>query len=256
MESQLSSPSDLKLAEGAFRFVPSRNGGLEMWREPVEGELYVAGIDTSAGGAHSDLCSLSMVETRSRCLVAAWNGLYDPTMWGKMCARIGAYYNNAMLAFETHPSQHGLSACLAARDAGYGNIYRRQQQGMVTLRMTEELGWATTYKTKPLMIDRVRIALREKYEIPSEALLKQLLRAKLAAKTGEAEQVEFEGKDDFFTSYAIAQVVADIVGAQGYLTRGEEKPKSWHDQWWAHRKAQAEKTMTRSGPRQRLYDGA
>lgn len=237
--------------EGRFKFVPTKIGGLEIWRPPEKGALYVAGIDTSGGGASSDFSSLSMVETRSRALVAAWNGRYDPTLWGQMCARVGLYYNEALLAFETHPSQHGLSACLSARDYGYSNLYRRQQQGMVSLRISEELGWATTYKTKPLIIDRVRIALREKYSIPSQALLQQLLQAKLA----ENGEVEFDGHDDFFISYGIAQIVCDVVGVQGFLTKGEEKPKTWTDSWWEHRKkAWANAASgTKKGPR--LHDG-
>jgi hypothetical protein len=194
-----------------------------------------------------------MIETRSRALVCAWNGRYDPTLWGQMCSRIGLYYNEALLAFETHPSQHGLSACLSAREQGYGNLYRRQQQGMVTMRITEELGFATTYKTKPLIIDRVRIALREQYEIPSEVLLRQLLEAKL----DEAAQVVFDGHDDFFISYGIAQLVCDVMGVQGFVTKAEEKPKDWTGQWWEHRKrtwAEAERRGTKRVPR-REYDG-
>jgi len=236
-----------------FKFASAASGGLEIWKHPEPDCLYVAGIDTSAGGAASDFASLSMIATRSRALVCAWNGRYDPTLWGQMCARIGLYYNEAMLAFETHPSQHGLSACLAARESGYGNLYRRQQQGMVTLRITEELGFATTYKTKPLIIDRVRIALREGYDIPSQPLLRQLLEAKL----DEAAQVVFDKHDDFFISYGIAQLVCDVVGVQGFVSKGDEKPKGWTETWWEHRRRAwdlAERRGAR-GKRTREYDG-
>lgn len=236
-----------------FKFASAASGGLEIWQHPEPGSLYVAGIDTSAGGAASDFASLSMIETRSRALVCAWNGRYDPTLWGQMCSRIGLYYNEAMLAFETHPSQHGLSACLSARESGYANLYRRQQQGMVTMRITEEFGFATTYKTKPLIIDRVRIALREGYEIPSQPLLRQLLEAKL----DEAGQVVFDGHDDFFISYGIAQLVCDVVGVQGFVSKADEVPRDWNKLWWEHRKKGWSDAEHRGGRRKRTreHDG-
>jgi hypothetical protein len=203
----------------------------------------------------SDLAALAMVETGSRDLVACWLGRYDPTEWGRMCSRLGLYYNNAMLAFETHPSQHGLSACLAAREMGYANLYRRQQQGMVTLRITEELGWATTYKTKPLMVDRVRVALKENYRIPAA----DLLRSFLDFKRDEAGNVVSTGKnDDFFVAYAIAQIVADLVGVTGYVTKAPEKPLTWDEAWKRHRKERldrAEATVLQAGPGVRLENG-
>lgn len=216
-----------------FKFADDRYGGLEIWKHPDPAGAYVAGIDTSAGGSQSDFASLSMIETRSRSLVAAWNGLYDPQQWGMMCARLGWYYNGALLAFETHPSQHGLTAVLSARDFGYVNLYRRREMGMVTARLSEELGWATTVKTKPLLVDKVRVALSENWEIPSEPLLRQFL----SAKRNKAGNLEFDGHDDFFVSYAIAQVVTDDAVAGGFVSAAApDQAQSWESRWWEHRR--------------------
>lgn len=237
-----------------FKLLPSARGGLRIWQEPEAGKLYVAGIDTSKGGAKSDFAALAMVETASRDLVATWHGRYDPTSWGRMCARLGLYYNEAMLAFETHPSQHGLSACLAARDMGYSNLYRRQSQGMVEFRMSEELGWATTFKTKPLMIDRVRVALAENYKIPSADLLRELLGFK---RDEGGNVVSTAQHDDLFVAYSIAQLVADVVGITGYVSRGPERPMSWTQAWWKHRNATLEQGAKHGArrPTARLQDG-
>lgn len=244
----------LTLDPQRFKLIQGARGGLRIWQHPVPDKLYVAGIDTSKGGAKSDFAALAMVETGSRDLVAVWHGRYDPTSWGRMSARLGLYYNEAMLAFETHPSQHGLSACLAARDMGYSNLYRRQQQGMIQFRMSEELGWATTFKTKPLMIDRVRVALHEEYKIPCADLLRELLGFK---RDDAGNVVSTAQHDDLFIAYAIAQLVADVVGATGYVSRGPEKPMTWTQAWWKHRNeklAEGERTGVKP-MRARVQDG-
>lgn len=236
-----------------YRFSEDRHGGLEIWKHPQPDELFVAGIDTSAGGSQSDFACLAMIETRSRALVAMWHGLYDPQQWGIACARLGLYYNNALLAFETHPSQHGLTAVLSARDFGYANLYRRREMGMVTARVSEELGWATTVKTKPLLVDKVRVALSENWEIPSEHLLRQLL----GAKRDKSGNLAFDGHDDRFIAYAIAQVVADDAVAGGFVSSApKQEYQSWEKRWWEHRRRLLSgQDGTDPGDGERAYDG-
>lgn len=242
---------DLEWDEKRFQRLEDPRGTLHIWEEPAPNKLYVVGIDTSGGGANSDFASATVVETASRRLVAAWNERCDPTEWGRKMARLGLLYNNALLAFETHPSQHGLSACLASRNMGYTALYRRQQQGMVSARVTEELGWATTYKTKPLMIDRVRVCLKEAYDIPAEALLRQLLQG----KRDEKGEIEFDAHDDFFVSYSIAQLVCDVVGSQGFISKPEERTKTWTEAWWDYKKRTYRVGAQAAVPSLPMYDG-
>lgn len=246
-------PGELAWSGERFKLLEEVRGGLEIWQNPEPGRLYVVGVDTSGGSMQGDFAVAAVVETATRALVALWAGRYDPTSWGRMCASLALYYQQAMLAFETHPSPHGLSAALAARDMGYPQLYRRRNPGSINARITEELGFATTSRTKPWMADRVRVALGEGYDIPSADLLRQL---KTARRAEDGLSIQFQGHDDLFVAFAIAQLVADDVGMGGYVSRPDKPAASWTEAWWAHRKRSWEtEAPVGFGPRPPMYDG-
>lgn len=237
--------------EERLQLVPEPRGELRLWAFPERGLKYVIGIDTSGGGPQGDWACASIVETLTRALVGRWKGKYDPTDWGRMCARLGWYFNTALLAFETHPSQHGLSAALAARDYGYPLLYRRLQETSATHQMTNELGWATTTRTRGLMVDYARVALKEGYDVPDIELLQELTKGKY----GEDGKIKWEGHDDYYVSWAIALRVADLMVERGFVSAKEPDPQNWTEEWWRRRKEQLELGTPSGRNRMRVWDG-
>lgn len=219
------------LQQRKLKLLEIRRGTLEIWRYPEVHKRYVIGVDTSGGGPQGDFACAAVCETLTRSLEALWWSKIDPTEWGRMCARLGWYYNRALLAFETTPSQHGLSACNSARDAGYPNLFLRRMESTRERQMTEELGWATTSRTKGLMVDKVRVALKEKYRIPSARLLRELQQAKYK----ENGEVKFEEHDDGFIAYGIAQKVCDYAVQGGFVSADQPREKSWTERYWEGR---------------------
>ena len=53
------------------------------------------------------------------------------------------------------------------KDMAYGNFYTEVQHDKITDRETVKLGFSTTAKTKPLIIDQLRAAMREN-ELPTK----------------------------------------------------------------------------------------
>lgn len=235
-----------------YKLIENHRGGLRIWDHPRQDKLYVIGIDSASGMSGKDFSAASVIETASRALVATWIGKYDPNPWGLQCAMLGAYYNSAMLAFETHPSQHGLSACMAARDsAGYSNLYVDIRIGLTTHKRTERLGWIQSDQSRGQLYNRIKQCLADKNEIPSQELLLQLLTAKL----DEKGRVRFDGHDDIAMSYGIAQCVCDLVAIRGWVTSTEERPRSWTERYWEARKEEWERSTNPAAQRQRLDDG-
>jgi hypothetical protein len=241
-----------ELDKRKLKLLDMRRGGLEIWQYPQPQQRFVIGVDTSSGGPQGDFAVAAVCETVTRALVALWRTKRDPTEWGRMCANLGWYYNTAMLAFETHPSQHGLSACNAARERGYPQLFRRRQEGTITKTITDELGWATTARTKGLMVDKVRVALKEGYSIPSDTLLRELKNGKYA----ESGLIKFEGRDDAFVAYSIAQKVCDIAVQGGFVS--EEGPEPWDwtkEHWKARKKAMEGGSSQGANTGLQVYDG-
>lgn len=230
-------------------------GGLRIWKLPEEGGMYVVGIDTAGGGPTSDFATATVVEAKTCAVVAVWSERSDPTPWGQRCARLGWYFNDALLAFETQPSMHGLAALNAAVHYGYPNIYTKTQHERFGKPSTETVGWATNSTTKPQMFDRVKTALRDLIEIPDARTLYELKDfrwvTRANAQTGLLKDEEIGGKhDDRFIALAIALMVRDWAWSEGKFKVAPEGPKSYDDRWWADWKKRLEqRSKPARGPR-------
>lgn len=242
-----------RIGDGKYLIAPERRGDLYVYEKPDPSKRYVIASDASQGGQLGDWSAACVLETGSCDLVAVMHGKRDPQPWGRTCAALAWYYNSALLGFETHPSQHGLSACLAARDIGYPLLYRRAQLSTTHNRITEELGWASTVKTRPLMIDAVREAISARFKVPHAQLLAELV----TARYGAADDLFFDGHDDLFVSYGIALCIRRHAVIHGMGTKEPERAGDWTDRWWKHRKRaleQGDATVPDNLPG--MYDGS
>lgn len=241
-----------RVVDGEVALVAVRNGLLRIWQRPVQNLKYCAGVDTASGSIRGDYNVMALVEVNSGDLVAAMRGRREsPDQWGRICAYLAWYYNTALLGFETHPSQHGLAACIAARDEGYPMLYRRAQVSSVQQGFTHELGWATTSKTKQLLISSCVQAIAAGCKIPDEVLIQELLTARYEAD-GE---LGFEGNDDYFVAYAIAQQVRRHAISRGFVSTESPTAVDFTQAWWKHRQAQWDRGTSGAGKRPRLWNG-
>lgn len=208
----------------------SSMGGLFVWADADPERQYILGGDTSGGGAHSDFATGVVIEGETCAVVAVWRAQIDPEPWGRCLSRLGWVYNDALLAIETYPSAHGLSAAHAASAYGYRNLYFRQRTDVIAKTMTPQLGWATNVNTKPLMIDRVKRSLEMECPIPAEELVRQLKEQ----RWGEDDKMESSGHDDLFVAYSIALHARDAAYREGKI-RAVAKPKTYNEVFWEHR---------------------
>lgn len=141
--------------------VEDKGAPLKIWDLPEPGEEYVIGADTAEGLAHGDYSVADVVRKRDLKTVAKWRGHCDPDQFGYILDRLGRFYNYALIGVEIN--NHGLAVAQRLRDLFYTNMYRRER-GMDERfeESTTKLGWKTDIKTKPLMIDYLAEAIREK----------------------------------------------------------------------------------------------
>lgn len=219
------------------RFERQRSGGVSVWKEPEPLKQYVIAADAAGGGEHGDFAAACVIEAETCDLVATFRSKIDPHRFGPLAARLAWYYGEALLAFETYPSGHGLIACHSALQYGYQNVYRRRNQSTASRDMSEELGWHTSVRTKDMMIGRIIQALEDGYDIPSTVLIEELLAQRYEEPADERRAsarpvIVCAGHDDLMAAYSIALLVRDEAWRRGEIVKPEPPPLDETARFW------------------------
>lgn len=162
-----------------IEFVPDPKGKLWIWTMPDYTmkvlNRYVAYADIGGVWAGADYSVLKvvdrywMLEGGDPEVVAVWYGHIDKDLFGWLCAQICTMYDNALLAFETNiydkdrnKDDHHLTVVEKIADF-YPNLYIRNNPEKVGSDFVPIYGWHMNKKTKPMVIDSLFAASRERY---------------------------------------------------------------------------------------------
>lgn len=197
------SPIDrMAVEEGVLR--SHSRGELFVYKKHDPNDVYTIGADVSIGVRAGDY-SVAQVLNGVKEQVAVWRGHIQPDAFAHVLAGLGYYYNNALIAPERN--QHGLLTCVELfKNLQYPNVFLDVTEGQIADRDTLNIGFLTTVKTKPLIIDRLRAELRDGELKPKdETTLKEML-TYIVTESGalEAESGCF---DDTIMALAIANHV-------------------------------------------------
>ena len=201
----IESTKDVKerLALEGDEWLHNVRGELTTFMNHQEGEQYVIGADTSMG-VGGDYSVAQVLDTKKR-QVAVWRGHVHPDYFAEVLFALGTYYNDAFICCENN--SHGILTCTRlAKDMAYPNFYTEVQHDKVTDRETVKLGFTTTSKSKPLLIDLLRAAVREsEVEINCKVTLREMM-TYVATETGQMT-AESGCHDDCVISLALANMV-------------------------------------------------
>ncbi|UGA46796.1 hypothetical protein HU230_0012435 [Bradyrhizobium quebecense] len=139
--------------------------------------------------------------------VAVWRGIVHPDYFAKVLMTLGYHYNSALVAPERN--NHGLVTCVKLRDLEYPYIYTEVPEGTLEAqRDSISLGFFTSERTKPLIIDQLRAYDRDRdIEINDLQTLREMLTF-IVTESGKMQAEEGE-HDDCVLSMAIAAYVHD-----------------------------------------------
>lgn len=158
--------------EGKITFVDDEKGYISIWDEPQSGRNYAIGADVAEGLAHGDF-SCAYVGSDEFNIVAQWHGHIDPDLFGTELVKLAKFYNDAYLGPESN--NHGASVLNTIKREEYWNVYFSKLHDKVSDTVTKKLGWTTSSRTKPLMIDKLAEFVREQYlGIPSDLLISEM----------------------------------------------------------------------------------
>ena len=152
-------------------------GGLQVWERPVPNREYRIGADVSEGidvGRDTDWSVAVVLNAENMDEVAMLRVKIDPDLFGWQLASLGKWYNNAKLLIERN--NHGLVTLKFLSDVHlYPDIYSEKILDERSSRSARKLGFHTTVKSKPLIIDYLKELIREdEINIRSPKLLDEL----------------------------------------------------------------------------------
>jgi len=139
------------------------DGELQVWQRPHPKREYRIGADVSEGidvGRDTDWSVAVVLDAITMDEVAMLRVKIDPDLFAWQLASLGKWYNKAKLLVERN--NHGLVTLKFLSDVHiYPDIYSEKILDERSSRSARKLGFHTTVKSKPLIIDYLRELIRE-----------------------------------------------------------------------------------------------
>lgn len=198
-------PIERRALEGVT-FNKHPRGELLVYRKRSAKETYYIGADVAMGLRNGDFSVAQVLDGQKR-QVAVWRGHVHPDYFADVLYWLGMHFYEARIAVENN--NHGiLTAVRLGRDLSYPNVYTDVAEGQLADRESITIGFQTNARTKPLIIDRLRGALRDK---DVELYDKETLREMLSYIVTEGGKMEAEegSHDDCVMSLALCNHIHD-----------------------------------------------
>ena len=160
--------------EGDVESINGEPVHIHVWELPIVGDWYYLGAD-AARGIREMGENVNPDELGDFASIVVWNGntgnqaarlamRINPERLADFCDRLGRWYNKAMVSIEL-TGNLGLWAQAVLRDRyHYPNLYRwrNRDDRIRAVKPSPAIGWETTMRTRPMMMDAFRHALRER----------------------------------------------------------------------------------------------
>lgn len=148
-------------------------GELLVYRELDAKSTYFIGADSGVGVRGGDFSVAQVLDDNLR-QVAVWRGIIHPDAFAVILNTLGLYYHTALICPERNA--HGLLTCVKLRDLHYPMIWTEVAEGSLEDSDSIRIGFFTSERTKPLIIDRLRAADRNReIEINDDTTLREML---------------------------------------------------------------------------------
>lgn len=182
---------------------PNSRGAFAVWQEPLPGEQYFVSGDVASGlTAKGKDFSVSHVMDADGQVVARYRAQIHPDIFALHLQQIATHYNEARVIVENN--QHGGTVLNELyKHLGYTNVYTQIKVNNETDEETVTLGFNTNKRSKPLIIDKLKKAIREDLiNIPCKVTMAEL--STFVEKPDGSMGAEGRNHDDCVMSLALA----------------------------------------------------
>jgi len=195
------------------------DGTFIQWQKPLEGRHYVCGADVAEGLREGNRSVMGVLDLESGEQVAVIRGKWPPEEFARLCADVATIYNTALLGVERNNHGHSclntLSNSIQYRELYYHKEYDSTGKGLPAL------GWPTSPKTRPIMLDDLREAVEGRYMAVHDRTLLEECRT-----FGPNERGRYEGLngayDDSLFAWGIAWQIRKVSSRHGSASLSKE----------------------------------
>lgn len=160
---------DLEWEGSRVTIIENDRGATRMWKPPALASRYLIGADVAEGLEHGDYSVAHVYDWDTGELVCEWHGHIEPWSFGDELAKLGRIYNNALIACEAN--KDGGTVNQRLKNDAYPHLYWRREED-TRGKARPRLGWLTTAKTKPMMVNALGEALyADDIVLPSSDLI-------------------------------------------------------------------------------------
>lgn len=179
-------------------------GELLLYKRVDPGETYYIGADVAMGIRGGDFSVAQILDSKKN-QVGIYRSHVHPDYFAEILNSLGHFFNTARMGVENN--NHGiLTVTRLGKDLAYPNLYFETAVDKQTENETVTFGFRTTVKTKPLIIDQLRAALREDTLTLNDKLTVRELMTYVVTEDGKME-AEKGCHDDCVMSLAIANFI-------------------------------------------------
>lgn len=193
-----------RLALENEEWVEHPRGELLLYKHHDPAETYYIGADVAMGVRGGDWSVAQILDSKKK-QVGIYRAQIHPDYFADVLNSMGHFFNTARMGVENN--NHGiLTVTRLGKDYAYPNLYFESSVDKQTENETVTFGFRTTVKTKPLIIDQLRAALREKELTLNDKLTIRELMTYVVTEEGKME-AEKGCHDDCVMSLAIANFI-------------------------------------------------
>lgn len=228
-----------------IEFVEKENGFITLHEEPktkvddggnvIALEPYALGGDTAGDGI--DYFTAKVRSNIDKRVVATLQKQkMDEDEYALQIYCLGRYYHDALIAIENNYSR---APTRLLEDLHYPNLYTRTKTDDKTRTTTNEYGFNTTSKTRPIIISSLVTLMREMPE--NERDINTLLEMLTFVKVNGKQQAQDGKHDDLVIASAISNFIADEQGRFSWIeVERKEESKTLLEKFFSMEEEEAE----------------
>lgn len=190
-------------------FIPGDRGNLKIFKPVMTEHRYVIAADCGQGATTHDPSCAQVIDRTTWEQVAVYHANTDPDIYARDLFALGAYYHWALIAPEINGP--GVATVSYLRDLSYPNMYHRQKMQISdsgTWQETDELGFQTNVKNKPLMIMGLVEVLRSLLIILRDRDTLEELQTFVVKEVREEGYIKYGAEEGAFDDRAMALMIA------------------------------------------------
>lgn len=185
-----------------------------IWERPSRTKRYVCGADVAEGLLKGDYSAAVILDWYTGVEVAALHGHWEPEEFARhlndLCRAYGGSEGAAYLGVERN--NHGHAVLLALTSIyHYPTLYHHHEYDEMRRVDAARPGWLTSSKSKPLMIDALAVAIREKRPYRNSLFVGEamsyVINDKGDTSASGAPDDPYAAHDDLVVAYAIAEML-------------------------------------------------